>query len=70
MTKSSEPKRLWRSRKDRKIAGICGGLGQYFHVDPLWMRLLFVLFFIAGGSALLVYLVMWLIVPLEPSDLA
>jgi phage shock protein C len=59
-------KRLWRSRTERKIAGICGGLGEYFHVDPFWVRLIFVLFFLAGGAALIVYIVMWLIVPLEP----
>ena len=59
-------KRLWRSRKDKKIAGICGGLGEYFEMDPLWIRLLFVLFFLAGGSAFIVYVVMWLLVPLEP----
>jgi len=59
-------RKLWRSRTDRKIAGVCGGLGDYFQVDSLWMRLLFILFFLVGGSALLVYLVMWLIVPYEP----
>ncbi len=68
MKQVSKPyKRLWRSRRDKKIAGVCGGLGEYFHMDPLWMRLLFVLFFILGGSALLVYVIMWLIVPLEPA---
>lgn len=61
-------KRLWRSRKDRKIAGVCGGLAEYFAVDPFWMRLIFVLFFLAGGSALIVYLVMWLLIPLEPMN--
>ena len=70
MNQPPEPtyKKLWRSRRNRKIAGICGGLGDYFRVDPLWIRLIFVLFFLAGGSALIVYLVMWLIVPLEPTD--
>lgn len=67
MKQISKPyKKLWRSRTDRKIAGICGGLGDYFRVDSLWLRLVFILFFLAGGAALLVYLVMWLIVPLEP----
>ena len=59
---------LWRSRQDRKIAGICGGLGDYFCMDPLWIRLMFVLFFLAGGAAFVIYLVMWLIVPLEPGE--
>ncbi len=69
MDNSNVPyKKLWRSRKERKIAGICGGLAQYFSVDPVWIRLIFVLFFLAGGTALIVYLIMWLIVPLEPEE--
>ncbi len=68
MKQISKPyKKLWRSRTDRKIAGVCGGLGDYFHVDSLWIRLIFVLFFLAGGAAFLVYLVMWLLVPIEPA---
>lgn len=59
-------KRLYRSRKNRMIAGVCGGIADYFNMDPTWVRLLFLLFFFLGGSALLVYLVMWLVVPVEP----
>lgn len=59
-------KKLYRSRKERIIAGVCGGLSEYFGIDPTWMRLIFILFFFAGGSALLVYLIMWLIVPNSP----
>lgn len=58
-------KKLRRSRKERMIAGVCGGLAEYFHRDPTWIRLLFVLFLLLGGSAILVYLVMWLVVPLD-----
>lgn len=61
-------KKLWRSRKDRKIAGICGGLAEYFAIDPFWIRFLFVLFFLVGGAAFLLYVIMWLIIPLEPND--
>lgn len=60
------PKRLQRSRKDKMIAGVCGGLAEYYNIDPIWVRLLFVLFFFAGGSALLVYVIMWILMPLEP----
>jgi phage shock protein C len=63
---NSPAKKLYRSRKDRIIAGICGGLSQRFAIDSTWVRLLFILFFFAGGSALLIYLIMWLIVPLAP----
>lgn len=59
-------RRLFRSRTERKIAGICGGLAVYFRVDPFLFRLIFVLFFLAGGAALFIYLIMWLLVPLEP----
>jgi phage shock protein C len=58
-------KRLYRSRRDRMIAGVCGGLADYFEIDPTWVRLAFLVFLLLGGSALLVYLIMWLIVPLE-----
>lgn len=69
MHKNTPPyRRLWRSRKERKIAGICGGLGEYFGVDPFWMRLIFILFFLAGGTAFIVYMIMWLMVPLEPGQ--
>jgi phage shock protein C len=59
-------KKLYRSRKDRMIAGICGGLATRYDIDSSWVRFVFVLFFFAGGSALLIYLIMWAIVPLEP----
>lgn len=59
-------KRLFRSRNERKIAGVCGGLAYYFRVDPFLIRLIFILFFLAGGAAFIIYLAMWIIVPLEP----
>jgi phage shock protein C len=59
-------KKLYRSRIDKRIAGVCGGLAKYFGVDSTWIRLVFILFLLVGGSAILVYLLMWLIVPLEP----
>ncbi|MCL9683137.1 PspC domain-containing protein [Legionella maioricensis] len=69
MNKASKPyKKFWRSRQDSRIAGVCGGLGEYFHIDPIWIRILFVLFFLAGGAALVIYVVIWLLVPLEPLD--
>lgn len=58
-------KKLYRSRRERMIAGICGGLAEHFGMDPTWVRLIFILFFFAGGAAFLFYLVLWLIVPLE-----
>jgi len=63
---ATKPVKLYRSRKERMIAGVCGGLAEHFNIDPTWVRLLFVLFFFLGGSALLLYLVMWMIVPQNP----
>ena len=63
----NEPyKKLTRSRKDKMIAGVCGGLAEFFNIDPSWVRLFFILFFLLGGCSLLVYLVMWVVVPLAP----
>lgn len=59
-------KRLYRSRTDRKIAGVCGGLAQYFDVDPVIFRLAWVLLFFLGGTGLIIYLIAWIIIPLEP----
>lgn len=60
-----ETKRLYRSRTNRSIAGVCGGLGEYFNVDPTLVRLLFVVFALAGGPGLLAYIILWLIMPEE-----
>lgn len=59
-------KKLYRSNNQRMIAGVCGGLAEYFNTDPTWVRLFFILLFFVGGSALLLYLILWLIVPLSP----
>ena len=56
-------KRLYRSRLDRKIAGICGGLGDHLDLDPVFIRLVFLLSIPFGGLGALAYLVMWIMVP-------
>lgn len=61
-------KKLWRSRKNKKIAGVCGGLAEYFQIDPFWVRFIFILLFLLGGSAFLIYIIMWILIPLEPMD--
>ena len=60
-------RRLYRSETQRVVAGICGGLGEYFAVDPIWFRIGFVVLTIGGGSGILIYLLMWLIVPTRPN---
>jgi len=57
--------RLFRSRRDRVIGGVCGGLGVYFGIDPVIVRLLFVVMAIWGGLGFLGYLVLWIIIPPE-----
>lgn len=60
-------KKLYRSRTDRKIAGVCGGLAEYFDIDPVIPRLIFVILLLPGGlPGLVPYLIMWLIVDEEP----
>lgn len=58
-------RRLTRSRTDRKIAGVCGGFAAYSGIDANIVRLVMVLLAVLGGSGLLLYLVAWVIVPLE-----
>jgi phage shock protein C len=60
-------KKLYRSRTDSKIAGVCGGLAERYNIDSTWVRLIFVLLFLLGGCALLIYAIMWMIVPLAPA---
>lgn len=61
-----EEKRLRRSRTDRWIAGICGGLGQFFGLSSAWFRLLFLILLLPGGlPGLVPYLILWIVIPLE-----
>ena len=56
-------KKLYRSKKNRVIAGVCGGIGEYFNIDPTLIRLIWILFVFAGGSGILAYIIAWLIIP-------
>jgi len=56
-------KRLHRSMQERKIAGVCGGLGDYFGFDPVFFRLFFLFSILFGGLGLIAYLALWLLVP-------
>jgi len=58
-------KRLYRSRKERMIAGVCGGLAQYFEVDPVIVRII-ALVLLFAGPGFPVYIILWLIIPNEP----
>ena len=58
-----EPRKLYRSREHRMLAGVCGGLAEYFNVVATLIRVLFLVLAVFGGSGLVIYVVMWLIVP-------
>ncbi len=60
-------RRLHLSSTDRKIAGVCGGLGEWLEVDPVFVRVAFVVLALAGGFGLLLYVLFWLIAPRAPA---
>ncbi len=60
-------KKLYRSKTDKKIAGICGGIAKYINVDPTVIRVGFIILALPGGlPGVLPYLVLWLVIPEEP----
>jgi phage shock protein C len=58
-------KRLYRSRMDRMIAGVSGGLAKYFDIDPTLVRVLFVVSIFIGGGGIIAYIILWIVVPEE-----
>jgi phage shock protein C len=61
-------KKLYRSQKNRVIAGVCGGIAEYLEVDPVLVRLIAVLFFFMGGATLIAYIVGMIIIPNRPRE--
>ena len=61
-------KKIYRSRNDKKLAGVCAGFAQYFGIDPTIVRLLFVFFVLWAGTGLLAYIICALVIPEEPED--
>lgn len=64
-TATPEPRLLRRTRDDKVIAGVCGGLGRYLGVDPVLLRIAFVVLAVAGGGGILIYVVAWILIPEE-----
>ncbi|MCX7748996.1 MAG: PspC domain-containing protein [Clostridia bacterium] len=56
-------KRLYLSEHDRKIAGVCGGIGEYFNIDPTLIRIAWIIFILMGGSGFIAYLIAWFVIP-------
>jgi phage shock protein C len=65
-----ESKKLYRSRSDRMLAGVAGGLGEYFGVDPIFFRIIFVILLFPTDfwGAVLIYLILAVLVPKKPGD--
>jgi phage shock protein C len=62
-----DTKRITRSRNDRMLAGVAGGLAAYFNIDPLFVRLGFALLAFLNGTGIMLYLLLWLLLPNEDS---
>ena len=60
-------KRLYKSNSNKVIDGVCGGIGEYFNIDPTLVRLAWVVFCALGGSGVLAYIIMALIIPRQPA---
>lgn len=60
-------KRLHRSRTEKMIGGVCGGLAEYFGIDPTIVRAVWVLITLMAGVGILLYLILWIVMPLDTS---
>ena len=67
---SDGTKKLHRSKDDRWLAGVCGGIAEYFNVDGTLIRILFVLFGFAVGGGILIYIILWIIMPEAADDVS
>ena len=66
-SENKEIKRLYRSGKDKVIAGVCGGIGEYLNVDPVIIRLIWAVSVLFYGTGLLLYIIAWIIIPRNPA---
>ncbi|MEN3007221.1 MAG: PspC domain-containing protein [Candidatus Methanosuratincola petrocarbonis] len=63
---SNLPKRLYRSNSNRILGGVCGGIAEYFNIDPVIIRLIWIVFTVIYGFGILLYLIAWVIIPRSP----
>ena len=66
MNQEEPIKRIYRSKEDKMIAGVCGGIAEYYSIDPVWIRLIAVILFFLNGVGLLAYIVLWILMPENP----
>ena len=64
---AASPKRLMRSSRDKKIGGVCAGLADYFDLDPTLVRIVWLLAVFCAGTGLLLYVILWIALPLAPA---
>ena len=69
-TASLREKRLYRQPKDKMIGGVCGGIAEYFEIDPVIVRVLFVIALFLGTMGFWLYIILWIIVPKAPQQLS
>jgi len=62
-------KKLYRSRKNKKVGGVCGGIAEYFNLDPTLVRLGAVILIFVWGAGLMAYIVAWAIIPERPAHI-
>lgn len=67
---SDDVKKLHRSKENRWLAGVCGGIAEYFNVDATLIRVLFILFGFVVGGGIVIYLILWIIIPEAPETTA
>ena len=64
---SNDSKKLYRSTDDRWLGGVCGGLGQYFNMDAIIIRIIFIILGLIGLGGVILYVILWIIIPEQPS---
>jgi phage shock protein C len=62
------PKKLYRSRKNKVLAGVCGGIAEYFNQDPTIIRILWVILGLGMGVGILAYVIAWVLIPINPTE--
>jgi phage shock protein C len=65
---TKEVKKLYRSSQNRVIAGVCGGVAEYLNLDPIIVRILWILLIFIGGSGILFYILSWILIPVNPNQ--
>ncbi len=68
-TTPQSPRRLYKSRRDKMIDGVCGGIAEYFEIDPTIVRILWVLITLAGGSGIFLYIAAMIVMPANPEHI-